>query len=159
MVDLDISTENILENILQIGQKKYILSIIYKWKQWNNCITKALHCRKIYTEKHIWVQSYLPPGKEMGSFRQTSHSVVKSEFLFSLWKVSVLQNIRLIFEISLVFFFILKYVRLKWKNSDAVGSKKKLYFCFWVFHLKYASLWNSLFCHFETEWTILDEMI
>ena len=84
--------------------KKYILSMIYKWKQWNNCITKALHCRKIYTEKHIWVQSYLPPGKEMGSFRQTSHSVVKSEFLFSLWKVSVLQNIRLIFDISLVFF-------------------------------------------------------
>ena len=144
MVDLDISTGNILENILQIGQKKYILSIIYKWKQWNNCITKALQCRKIYTEKHIWVQSYLPPGKEMGSFRQTSHSVVKSEFLFSLWKVSVLQNIRLIFEISLVFFFILKYVRLKWKNSAAVGWKKNLCFCFWVFHLKSASLFTVL---------------
>ena len=64
MVDLDISTGNILENILQIGQKKYILSIIYKWKQWNNCITKALHCRKIYTENIFGIRVICPQGKK-----------------------------------------------------------------------------------------------
>ena len=135
--------QNILENINKLDKK---IPISYKWKQCkNHMYTMTLHCRKIYTEKHIWVQSYLPSGKEMGSFRQTIHSVVKSEILFGMWKVLVLQNQQILNHFSLH----LEGGRFVLKNIDFSLWGKLWSFTKLLGFSKFSQLWTRHFLSFR----------